>query len=261
MMISTTTNNSAIDYSPKTAFFKILTFVSVALICLFAWDVSALAVDNSYFMPSVKETLYALIKLITLEDFYKAVLTSLFRVALGLFSGITAAVILATISYKLRILNAFISPIISVMKATPVAAIILILWFTLTDASLAVFVVFLMVTPIVWQNVYDGYKTISSEMLEVCEIFELSYKRKLTLLIIPTLLKYLIPATITSIGLAWKAEIAAEIMTYSNIGKSIQDFKSLHYDTASVFAWALVIVILSLILENIAKHLLKRIKI
>ena len=66
------------------------------------------------------------------------------------------------------------------------------------------------------------------------------------------------PAFITSIGLAWKAEIAAEIMTYSNIGKSINDFKTLTYDTASVYAWAVTIVVMSMILEGITKRLLRR---
>ena len=117
-----------------------------------------------------------------------------------------------------------------------------------------------MVTPIVWQNVYDGFGSIPKELDEVCIIYELTFKKKVRLLIFPTLVKYLIPAVITSIGLAWKAEIAAEIMTYSNIGRSIQDFKTLFYDTASVFAWALVIIFFSLILEGVTKYFLRRIK-
>jgi NitT/TauT family transport system permease protein len=146
------------------------------------------------------------------------------------------------------------------MKATPIATIILILWFTFTDFSLAIFVVILMVTPIIWQNCYDGFRSISKEMNEVCTAFELSHFKKIKLLIIPSVFRYLIPAVITSIGFAWKAEISAEIMTYSNIGRSIQDYKSLFYDTASVFAWAAVIVTMSLILENLTKHFLRRIQ-
>jgi NitT/TauT family transport system permease protein len=118
-----------------------------------------------------------------------------------------------------------------------------------------------MVTPIIWQNVYDGFKAIPKDLTEVCSAFEVPSSKRLTLLIIPSVLHYLIPAIITAIGLAWKAEIAAEIMTYSNIGRSIQDYKSLFYDTASVFAWAVVIVTLSLILESVTKYFLRRIKI
>lgn len=245
----------------KNNLLKVVKPVVVTLFCFGIWELVALCVDNSYFLPHVPETLSALIKLFSIDNFIVYILTSLLRVAIGLILGIVFGVIFATVSHILPLSNSLISPIISIMKATPIAAIILILWFTFTDASLAVFVVFLMVTPVVWQNVYDAYSSISKDMLEVCDVFEFSYFKRLRLLIFPTVTKYLIPAVITSIGLAWKAEIAAEIMTYSNIGRSIQDFKTLSYDTASVFAWAIIIVALSLILENLTKYFLRRIKL
>ena len=240
---------------------KIISGVVFTVLCFILWDIAAFLINNSYFMPSVSDTLKALFKLLQTKIFFVMVLTSLLRVAVGLILGILFGIVLATVSNMLPISNSFISPMISIMKATPIATIILILWFTMSDASLAIFVVFLMVTPIIWQNVYDGYKAISTEMNEVCQVFEFTAYKRLKLLVFPTAIKYLIPAIITSIGLAWKAEIAAEIMTYSNIGRNIQDFKSLHYDTASVFAWAMVIVVFSLILENLTKHFLRRVKL
>lgn len=232
-----------------------------ALFCIALWEIIAIRTDNSYFMPRVSETLDALSDLVKDDGFWRYVFTSLFRVAVGLVLGILFGVILATICHIVPFSDTFVSPLITVMKATPVAAIILILWFTLSNAELAIFVVFLMVTPIVWQNVYDGFKSISSEMREVCEIFEIPFLKRLRILVLPEVIKYLIPAVITSVGLAWKAEIAAEIMTYSNIGQSIDDFKTLHLDTPSVFAWAVVIVVMSLILELIIKSLLRRVKL
>ena len=251
MMVSTTKNK----------IIQSIKYPIAALFCLTVWDIGALIVSNNYFLPSVKETLAALLELIVSDGFFLLILNSLLRVAVGLTVGIVLGVILATLCTVFPISEAIISPIISIMKATPIATIVLILWFTFTDFSLAIFVVILMVTPIIWQNVYDGFKAVPTDLTEVCSAFEVSPAKKLTLLIIPSVLHYLIPAIITSIGLAWKAEIAAEIMTYSNIGRSIQDYKSLFYDTASVFAWAVVIITLSLILENLTKHFLRRIEI
>ena len=249
-MMNSTTKNKILG---------LLKYLAVFLICIGAWQIFALIVDNGYFLPTVPDTFIALIHLFTMKGFILLLLKSILRVAIGLFLGITLGVLLATLCKVFPISKTLISPIISVMKATPIAAIILILWFTFTDFSLAIFVVILMVTPVIWQNVYDGFESISSEMIEVCEVYELSKIKRIRLLIIPCVLRYLIPAVITSIGLAWKAEIAAEIMTYSNIGRSIQDFKTLFYDTASVFAWAVVIVALSLVLEKITKYFLRRI--
>lgn len=245
----------------KNKLFKLLKIVLGALFCIALWEIIAIRTNNSYFMPRVSETAEALRTLLRTEGFMKYVFTSLSRVAIGLILGIIFGVILATVCHLVPFSDTFVSPLITVMKATPVAAIILILWFTLSNAELAIFVVFLMVTPIVWQNVYDGFKSISDEMREVCEIFEIPFPKRMRILVLPEIIKYLIPAIITSVGLAWKAEIAAEIMTYSNIGQSIDDFKTLHLDTPSVFAWAVVIVVMSLILESIIKYLLKRIKV
>ena len=245
----------------KSKLFKLLKIALGALFCIALWEIIAIRTNNSYFMPRVSETAEALRTLLRTEGFMKYVFTSLSRVAIGLILGIIFGVILATVCHLVPFSDTFVSPLITVMKATPVAAIILILWFTLSNAELAIFVVFLMVTPIVWQNVYDGFKSISDEMREVCEIFEIPFPKRMRILVLPEIIKYLIPAIITSVGLAWKAEIAAEIMTYSNIGQSIDDFKTLHLDTPSVFAWAVVIVVMSLILESIIKYLLKRIKV
>ena len=231
------------------------------IICLVIWQLLSMAVNDSYFLPDVLETFSALAKLVTKGEFYLQILTSFMRVGVGLILGIAAGVVLATLCHVVPSLSSFVSPVVSAMKATPIATVILILWFTFTDASLAVFVVFLMVTPVIWQNVYDGYSSISNELREVCYAYEFSFFKRIQILVLPAILKYFIPALITSIGLAWKAEIAAEIMTYSNIGRSIQDFKTLSYDSASVFAWALVIITLSMVLEKITKLILGRIKI
>ena len=250
MRASTTKNNL------KTVLKGALALVSI----LAVWQMLADIVGDAYFLPGVPETVKALVGLFGIKDFPLIILFSLLRVALGLTLGIAAGIILATLTHLLPFTHSVIQPAIAIMKATPIAAIILILWFTFSDTSLAVFVVFLMVTPIIWQNVYDGYKSISADMLEVCSAFEFSRFKTFRLLVFPSVSRYLIPAVITSMGLAWKAEIAAEIMTYSNIGKSIQNFKTLHFDTASVFAWATVIVVISLILEALTKKLLGRVR-
>jgi len=47
-------------------------------------------------------------------------------------------------------------------------------------------------------------------------------------------------------------------MTSSNMGRLIYDFKTVSYDTASIFAWTVIIIVLSLLFEKTAKYLLRR---
>ena len=233
------------------------TIISVVSI-LAIWEILALIIGDSFFMPHVPETFKCLIKILTSDIFFKVLFTAFYRVFSGLIIGIFIGILLATLSHKFDILGALFSPIISIMKATPVACIIVLLWIRLNYTEIAIFVVVLMVAPIVWQNVYDGYKTVAKSLVEVADVFEFGKLQRLMTLIIPSVLSYLLPAIVTSIGLAWKAEIAAEIMTNSNIGRLIYDFKTVSYDTTSIFAWTVIIVTLSILFEKITKYSLGR---
>ena len=122
--------------------FKILRGAVVFLICTAIWDISALIVNEAYFFPGAKDTFIALLNLVRMPVFFKSILLSLLRVLAGLGIGIVFGILLATISHYFKLSDSLISPIVSIMKATPIATIILILWFTFSDAELAIFVVF-----------------------------------------------------------------------------------------------------------------------
>ena len=115
--------------------------------------------------------------------------------------------------------------------------------------------------PIIWQNLLDGYSAIDKNLIELADVYEFSYSKRLKLLVFPTLKKYLIPALITASGLAWKAGIAAEIIAYTknSIGQGINDAKY-NMETATVFAWTLVVIVLSIALEKTTKYFLRRVK-
>lgn len=238
---------------------KVLKTILSAIIVLSIWEIAALLINDAYFLPDILQTSKALIKIISSRSFFEVVFTSVYRVFSGLFYGIAAGTVLAGICYKFDIVNSIISPIISIMKATPVACIIVLLWVSLNYTELAIFVVILMVLPIVWQNVYEGLKAVDDQLNEVTKVFELTKFQRLKVLVVPSVLSYLLPAIITSVGLAWKAEVAAEIMSNSNMGRLIYDFKTVSYDTASIFAWTVIIVTLSIVFEKVTKMLFGRV--
>lgn len=238
---------------------KALKHIISVVIILGIWEISALIVSDSFFLPDIPETFLALIKIISAKSFLKIIFTSFYRVILGLIVGTVLGVVFAVLCHKIDFLATILSPLISIMKATPVACIIVLLWIRFNYTQIAVLVVLLMVTPIVWQNVYDSFKSIDVNLSEVAEVFELKTTQKLRLLIIPTMLTYLLPAIVTSVGLAWKAEVAAEIMTNNNMGQQIYDFKTVSYDTASIFAWTVIIILTSIVLEKVTKYLFGRV--
>ena len=225
------------------------------------WWLGASVVDNSFLFPNVDETILALVNLVAKPSFYLVVLLTTIRVMLGFLIGCVFGFVLAIICNKFSIVEALVAPIITIIKATPVASFIVLLWVMLSGDALSIFIGFLMVMPIIWQNTMDAYSSIDKHLLEVTEIFEFSAKKRFKILILPTLKKLLYPAIITSAGLAWKAEIAAEIIAYTkkSIGQGINDAKY-NMDTPTVFAWTLLIILFSILLEFATKKLLRRFK-
>ncbi len=252
------------DSTTKNKFFLLHNkFIKIVLSLVFIcaiWEISARIVNNSFFLPNIYETFIALCKIVTKKTFFTSLFTSVFRVVSGLLLGTVFGISTATLCYYFKICDTLLSPIISIMKATPVACIIVLLWISMNYTSLTIFVVLLMVMPIIWQNVLNGYRSVDIQLSEVAEAFEFSALKKFRLLTLPSVIEFLIPALITSIGMAWKAEIAAEIMTGSNIGKLIYDYKNISYDTASIFAFTVIIVVFSITLEASTKYIIKRIK-
>ncbi len=223
------------------------------------WEISALIIGNEFLLPDIKSTVLSLIKLLCSAGFYTAILLSSARVITGLLLGFLAGIALALLCSRFALFRSLFTPILRIIKSTPVASFIVVLWVMMSGDALSVFIGFLMVMPIIYQNLTDGLSAIDKQLSEVSDVFEFSKKKRFMLLTYPTLKKYLVPAVITASGLGWKAEIAAEIIAYTkhSIGQGINDAKY-NMDTPTVFAWTAVIILLSIALESGARYLLRR---
>jgi len=77
---------------------------------------------------------------------------------------------------------------------------------------------------------------------------------------LPQVLPYFRSACGSALGLCWKSGIAAEVigMPDGSIGEQLQQAK-IYLNTPDLFAWTLVILLLSLTLEKLLSALLNRI--
>lgn len=242
-------------------------FITISILFwILLWQIFAIAFDKEFIFPRLDKTIAALGSLMLTRDFWITILASFARVLLGFVIGALLGIVVAPLTHYFELVRHIISPAMTVIKATPVASFILVLWclagyFPLGKASIPTMIGILMVMPIIWQNMTDGYNSISRELDEMCTVFEMSYFKKLRLLIFPTLIKFLIPALVTSSALAWKSGIAAEIIVYAknSIGKEITDAKN-YFESEKMFAWTIVVVLFSIAIEFAIKKLTKAVK-
>ena len=231
------------------------------LFWLCVWHLASLIIDKEFLLPGIKVTFLTLFNMMCDISFYKAIGLSTLRVIIGLILGVVFGIVLGIACKKISIINDIVSPVITVIRSTPVASFIVVLWVLMSGDLLSIFIGFLMVMPILWQSTCDGLNAVDPALDEVAKIFEFSRKKRFKLLVFPTLKRYLAPGIITASGLAWKAEIAAEFIAYTkhSIGQGINDAKY-NLDTPTVFAWTVVIIVLSIVLEKTTKYLLGRCK-
>lgn len=245
----------------KSNYLKILRAFLVLLFWLFLWEILSLLIGNQFLLPNIKSTARELFLLLSDMDSYRFMLLTLLRVCFGLLLGIILGVGLGILAHTSSIVHSLLSPFITVIRSTPVASFIVVLWVIFSGDVLSVFVAFLMVMPIIWQSTVDGFNSIDKSLEEVALIFRFGYMKRLRLIVFPALLKFLLPSIITSVGLAWKAEIAAEIIAYTknSIGQEINDAKYF-METPRVFAWTVIVILFSIILERTTKFILLRFK-
>lgn len=243
----------------KSKLISVAKFVLPIALWISVWQICAVKLDFSFLLPTVPQTFKALWKTLLSAGTYNILFLTLKRVILSLLFAIILGSALAVASAKYEIVKIIVSPLISVMKSTPVTVISVLLYLLLSGDTAPIVIALLMTMPVIWQNLVDGYNSIDKNLREVCDVFEFSYAKRLKILILPALLRYFFPALITSVGLAWKAVVSAEILvhTVDSVGDMIYESKY-NLDTARVFAWTLIVIVLSISLEKLTKFLVKR---
>lgn len=233
--------------------------VAVLTFWVIVWYVIALKVDQELLVSTPLAVAQVLWRLVCDVDFWKSVALSLLRVTEGFVSGVAVGTLAAAVSFLCRPAGHLIRPLLTVIKATPVASFIVLALVWIKTDNVPVFISFLMVTPIVWANVLQGLNSAPHRMKEVCRVFGFSKLKTLRYLYLPSVKPYFTAALNSAVGLAWKAGIAAEVLCRPefSVGGAIWRAK-ITLETADVFAWTAVVVILSLILEELLGAVLRR---
>lgn len=226
---------------------------------LLLWEICSLIIDIELILPGPLKVLNSLISLLMTAGFWKTSLLSVLRICIGFALGVALGTIVAVLTNYSGIAKSIIAPFMTVVRATPVASFIMVLWLMIGSSAVPTVITTLMVTPIIWQNVSDGFSSINGALSEVCDCYEVSFSTRFRILIAPTLKNYLIPGIITSASLGWKSGIAAEIIAYTknSIGREILNAKNF-FESAEMLAWTAVVIIFSLIFESLIKRLGRR---
>ena len=219
---------------------------------LAVWALLARWLGAPLLLPAPGAVLTRLVQLVITAGFWKTVGTTLLRILLGVAAGTVLGTVLAGVTCRLPLVDALVSPLLTVIKSTPVASFIVLAIIWIGRDTLPSFIVVLMVLPVVWANVSAGIRGIDPLLLELARVYRFPRSRTLRRITLPTVLPHFLSALRSALGMAWKAGVAAEVLTVPavSIGKNLMESK-LYMETCDMFAWTLVVIGCSLLIEKL----------
>lgn len=238
---------------------RIIYRIATLLFWTGVWQFVSMLVDMEMLVPSPMNVLLRLSELIKTEAFWQNSFYSLLRITSGYLLAIIFGTLLGIITSASSFLYELFRPVISLVRSTPVASIILLALVWLKKDNVAVFISFLMALPIIWANVSQGINETDKALLEMAETFRFSFKKKIKMIYLHSVLPFFLTSATTSLGLAWKSGIAAEVISIplKSIGYNLYRSK-INIETTDLFAWTVVVILLSVAFEKVIVSLLGR---
>lgn len=223
------------------------------ILWLLIWQLASMAVGRDILLVSPLKVLARLMELMITAPFWASIGFSLLRIGAGFLLATLLGAALAVLAQRFNPLRDFLSPAMRCIKAVPVASFIILALVWFASENLSLLIAFLMVLPIIYTNVLEGLGACDPRMEEMARVFAIPPTRYLRYVILPQLYPYFRSGCSIALGLCWKAGIAAEVigMPDGSIGEQLQQAK-VYLDTPDLFAWTVVIVLLSAAFERIA---------
>lgn len=231
---------------------KIIKNTIVILFWIAVWQIVYMIIGRDILFASPADTLKALIEISISTIFYKTIVLSFIRIAIGFFIGSAVGIILGIATGFNEIIYTVFKPIINIVRAAPVASFIILALAWMKSGEVPVFISFLTVTPIVWSNLSEGVSSVDNKLLEMAGLYEYSASMKFKKIYLPAVLPYIKSAAVTGVGFAWKSGVAAEVIGNPrfSVGSKLYESK-IYLETPQLFAWTAVIIVLSVMFEKV----------
>ena len=224
--------------------------LAAAAFWLAVWELAARAVDARIVLVGPLEVLARLGGLAATGEFWASIGLSLARIGVGYVAGAALGVLLAALSSRARVVRELVAPVVGAMKAVPVASFVILVLLWVSSSHLSVVIALFMALPVVYTNALEGIEQTDPTLLEMADVFGIVGWERVRLVYASQVLPYLRAALALSLGLSWKAGIAAEVIGLPDltIGEHLYNAK-VYLDTPDLFAWTVAIVVVSVVLE------------
>ena len=225
---------------------KLIFPAAAVLLWLGIWWLVALLIGKPLLLPTPLAVVKKLLALSLTAKFWQNVGLSLLRVLLGLSAALILGLGIALLTARSKRLHTLLAPPLYAMKTTPVVAVIflLLLWFG--KNTVPALVTLSVALPIVWNHAETALAQTDRTLLEMARVFQVPPRRVLREVKLPAAGNALLCAVRASVGLAFKAGIAAEVLAVPRAAIGSAIFQSnLYTEIDALFAYTLTVLLFS----------------
>ncbi|MDY0348587.1 MAG: ABC transporter permease [Tenuifilaceae bacterium] len=239
--------------------YKIISLAAV-LIMLFLWKGLALYFDSDFILPHPERTLVKTLSLFGEGQFLLIVGATVLRGVLGFAISLIFGVVLGIFAGVSRDFNAFLKPILVVLRSTPVIAIILLALIWLNASSVPIFIAILTMFPFICTNTIDGIRSVDKQLVEMAWVYKVSRFRIAKEVYLPAIMPFIISGASSAMGIGWRAIIIGEVLSQPRYGiGTVMQSAQTFLNVDAVIAWTIIAVLLSYVFERIIRLAEKRI--
>lgn len=235
----------------------ILPLITIGCILLI-WSAMAIKINSKYILPSVADTFSAFIKLFDDKKFYIAFFLTLLRSLIAFIISFIFSGVGAIIAHKKKTLERVILTIMSILRALPTIAVVLLLLFWTNSQVAPVIVTMLVVTPTTYTQLKNALDSTDRAIFEAGMVDGANKVQAFIKIELPQILPSLYNAIGSGISLNFKLMVAAEVLsvTVKSLGSLLNDAKY-NFDIASMLAMVMLAVLFGIIIEAIFNKISK----
>ena len=236
--------------------------VRMALIVLFwlvLWEIADRVIDNRIILVGPTHILMALAEQVGQSDFWITCGASFLRIAVGFILSFIGGFVLALVCYRYKLIRDFLEPIMIMLKTVPMISFVIMLLIWVGNQALTIYLSFLIVLPIIYTNTLQGLQSVDVQLLEMAQVFHMAPWKKFMFIYRPAFMPFVLSASKLALGMSWKSGIMAEVIgtPKPSIGREMYAAKT-YLQTSNLFAWTIVVVILSVLFETLFMAILKK---
>ena len=225
--------------------------ILAVLFWIAVWQIASMWLGQEILLASPVSVIRRLFELVFTGDFWRSAGFSFGRIVLGFSMALILGVLLAVLAFLSRTVEILLNPVLTAVKSTPVASFIILCLIWIPSRNLSVFISFLMVLPVIYTNILEGIHQTDRQILEMAKVFQVSMGRQIRYIYVSQILPYFVSACRLSLGMCWKAGVAAEVIGVpkGSIGEKLYNAK-IYLETPDLFAWTIVIIVISFVFEK-----------